>query len=230
MPLTALPESASATPRTQGREAEHGFSLTGSAYIRNPETRSIAVARPNPTVPADWGTAFAVNLAGHLARNLTWAKWSDNLFVYGRRVPENLGAGNVIVIPTGGREGGYRLGERRAVEGYPSFPYHRADGTAGRQLRSSRVAGDGDTRPAFRQLDRSPTGTGRLPVTSGASRGGRRNEQAHNLSSAGANRLASRYPGVAGGAAGRWTPSCATSMSCARACAIAARGRKAPID
>ena len=56
-----------------------------------------------------------------MARNLTWAKWSDNLFVYGRRVPENLGAGNVIVIPTGGREGGYRLGERRAVEGYPSF-------------------------------------------------------------------------------------------------------------
>ena len=29
VPLTALPESASATPRTQGREAEHGFSLTG---------------------------------------------------------------------------------------------------------------------------------------------------------------------------------------------------------
>ena len=229
MPLTALPESASATPRTQGREAEHGFSLTGSAYIRNPETRSIAVARPNPTVPADWGTAFAVNLAGHLARNLTWAKWSDNLFVYGRRVPENLGAGNVIVIPTGGREGGYRLGERRAVEGYPSFPYHRADGTAGRQLRSSRVAGDGDTRPAFRQLDRSPTGTGRLPVTSGASR------------AAGAtSRLTiSQAPRKPAGVPIPWRcrrcgrtvdPKLRDVDELCKACAIAARGRKAPID
>ena len=45
-------ESASATPRTQGREAEHGFSLTGSAYIRNPRD---ALDRGSPTQPDGTG-------------------------------------------------------------------------------------------------------------------------------------------------------------------------------
>ena len=51
VPLTALPESASATPRTQGREAEHGFSLTGDRGSPTQPNGTGRLARRAPAAP-----------------------------------------------------------------------------------------------------------------------------------------------------------------------------------
>ena len=127
VPATALPETGLWQTRTQGRGAEQVIAVPGNAYMRHagpanedPVTAR-PVARPRATVADDWGTSFPTCLAGHLVCNMTWAEWSKTVFVYGRRVPQALGAGDVIIVPTGGRMGEYRLGTRRAVDAYPTF-------------------------------------------------------------------------------------------------------------
>ena len=137
MPATAFPNTGLWQSRTQSREGEHVVAVPGNAYVRSggsaasdPVTAK-PTASPDPTVAAEWGTSFPTCLAGHLCCNFSWAVWSATVFVFGRRVAKALGEGDVVVVPTGGRMGEYRLGVRRAVDAYPSFTIVVRLGAAG---------------------------------------------------------------------------------------------------